>query len=83
MTNKKDKLIDPKTGEVRESSQFAGNENLVNLDDDTTDNQGGDYHTDTESRNPHADEADYISGPSAEGRRTRVDDLEENPSSKK
>lgn len=79
------KIIDPETGEVAKSSQFEGDKSLEDAANNLEETEGGNdpdvkYHTDTEYRNTDVDEAGYVSGPTAEGRRTRVDDLSENPS---
>lgn len=79
------KIEDLETGKVEESSQYEGDEELEevanNLDEtDRSDDSDVKYNTDTEYRNTDVDEAGYVSGPTAEGRRTRVDELSENPS---
>ena len=79
------KVEDPKTGQESDSSQYEGDEGLedvANNLDETERSSDPDvkYHTDTEYRNTDVDEAGYVSGPTAEGRRTRVDELSENPS---
>ena len=77
----KDKIFDPESKEVKDSSQFAGNEELDEATRNSSDADATDYHygTDTEARNPQIDEADEVSAPSAEGRRTR-EKISENPS---
>ncbi|WP_394011534.1 hypothetical protein [Anaerococcus cruorum] len=78
-------IEDLETGKVEESSQYEGDEELEdvanNLDETNRSNDPDvKYNTDTEYRNTDVDEAGYVSGPTAEGRRTRVDELPENPS---
>lgn len=85
MTEDKKNLIDPETGEVRESSQFKGDKEFDEAAANSEETRGGDdpdnkFTTDTEYRNTDIDEAGYVSGPTAEGRRTRVDEISENPS---
>lgn len=87
MTDKKEneKIINPETGKEEETSQFEGDESLENKvksSDQSLNFEDPDvkYTTDTEYRNTTIDEAGQVSGPSAEGRRTRVDELSENPS---
>ena len=87
MTDKKEneKIINPETGKEEETSQFEGDvslENKVKSSDQSLNFEDPDdkYTTDTEYRNSTIDEAGQVSGPSAEGRRTRVDELSENPS---
>ena len=87
MTDRKenDKIIDPETGKEEKTSQFEGNESLekeVKSSDQSLNFEDPDvkYSTDTEYRNNTIDEAGQVSAPSAEGRRTRVDELSENPS---
>ena len=87
MTDKKEneKIINPETGKEEETSQFGGDESLENKvksSDQSLNFEDPDdkYTTDTEYRNSTIDEAGQVSGPSAEGRRTRVDELSENPS---
>ena len=88
MTNNKnenDIIIDPETGEEKQSSQFKGDEELEKAVEDQEETRGGDdpdikFTTDTEYRNTTIDEAGQVSGPTAEGRRTRVDEISENPS---
>ncbi len=85
MTEDKKDILDPETGEEKESSQFEGDESLEEVANNLEETEGehdpdAKFITDTEERNPHSDEADAVSGPTAEGRRTRVDDLPENPS---
>lgn len=79
------KIEDLETGKVKESSQYEGDEELEevanNLEEtDRSNDPDVKYNTDTEYRNTDVDEAGYVSGPTAEGRRTRVDELSENPS---
>ena len=85
--NKKenDIIIDPETGKEKQSSQFEGDEALENAVENEKETRGGDdpdvkFTTDTEYRNTNIDEAGQVSGPTAEGRRTRVDKISENPS---
>ena len=87
MTDKKEneKIINPETGKEEETSQFEGDESLeekVKSSDQSLNFKDPDdkYTTDTEYRNTIIDEAGKVSAPSAEGRRTRVDELSENPS---
>lgn len=84
MTNKKDQLIDPTTGEVKESSQFQGNEELDRAIREADVHNGGDdldrkLSPDQEELKTEVDEADKISNVGVEARRTR-DDISENPS---
>ena len=79
------KVENPKTGQESYSSQYEGDkelEDVANNLDETERSSDPDvkYHTDTEYRNTDVDEAGYVSGPTAEGRRTRTDELPENPS---
>lgn len=79
------KIADPKTGKESGSSQYKGDEELDNVaknseETDRSNDPDVKYNTDTEYRNTDVDEAGYVSGPTAEGRRTRVDELSENPS---
>ena len=87
MTDNKEnkKIVDPETGKEEETSQFDGDKSLEkevkssneSLNFNDIDDK---YSTDTEYRNNTIDEAGQVSAPSAEGRRTRVDELSENPS---
>ncbi|MDU5503999.1 MAG: InlB B-repeat-containing protein [Anaerococcus vaginalis] len=77
--------VDPKTGKESGSSQYKGDEELDTVaknseETDRSNDPDVKYNTDTEYRNTDVDEAGYVSGPTAEGRRTRVDELSENPS---
>ena len=81
----KDTIIDPQTGKESEASQFEGDKNLEKNVKNNKETNGGDdpdvkFTTDTEYRNTPIDEAGQVSAPSAEGRRTRVDEISENPS---
>lgn len=78
-------IVDPETGDEVKSSQFEGDESLEDVANNLDETEGGDdpdvkFSTDTEFRNTDVDEAGYVSGPTAEGRRTRIDELPENPS---
>ena len=82
---KDSKIIDPETGKESKSSQFEGDESLEEVARNLQETESGSdpdvkYNTDTEYRNTDVDEAGYVSGPTAEGRRIRVDELSENPS---
>jgi hypothetical protein len=84
-SNEKNTIIDPQTGKESEASQFKGDESLEKDVKNSKSTDGGDdpdvkFNTDTEYRNTTIDEAGQVSGPSAEGRRTRVDEISENPS---
>ena len=86
--NNKDKVIDPKTGKVSSSSQYDGNEILDKKSRESEANKGGDdidkkYSPDQEALKTEVDEADQISNVGVESRRTREDDLSENPSKDK
>lgn len=79
------KIIDPETGKEAKSSQFEGDESLEEVAKNLQETENGSdpdvkFSTDTEYRNTDVDEAGYVSGPTAEGRRTRIDKLSENPS---
>lgn len=79
------KVQDLETGKVSESSKYEGDEKLEDNAANSEETQRSDdpdvkYNTDTEYRNTDVDEAGYVSSPTAEGRRTRVDKLSENPS---
>ena len=85
---KKDKVIDPKTGKVCCSSQYDGNDELDKKTRASETTKGGDdidkkYSPDQEELKTEVDEADQISNVGVEGRRTREDDLSENPSKDK
>ena len=87
MTDKKEneKIIDPESGKEERTSQFEGDECIEKKVNDDKATEGGDdpdvkFTTDTEYRNTAIDDAGEVSAPSAEGRRTRVDELAENPS---
>ena len=85
MTEDKKDIIDPETGEIKESSEYEGDEQLEEVANNLNETEGGDdpdvkYNADTENRNTTVDEAGYVSGPTAEGRRTRIDEISENPS---
>ncbi len=85
---KKDKVIDPKTGKVCCSSQYDGNDELDKKTRASETAKGGDdidkkYSPDQEELKTEVDEADQISNVGVEGRRTREDDLSENPSKDK
>lgn len=83
--SKNDKLLDPTSGEIKESSQFAGNEELDKKTRQSEAIKGGDdidkkLSPDQEELKTEVDEADQISNVGVEARRTREDDLSENPS---
>ena len=85
---KKDKVIDPKTGKECCSSQYDGNDELDKKTRASETAKGGDdidkkYSPDQEELKTEVDEADQISNVGVEGRRTREDDLSENPSKDK
>ena len=78
-------IIDPQTRKEAEASQFEGDKNLEKNVKNNKETNGGDdpdvkFTTDTEYRNTTIDEAGQVSAPSAEGRRTRGDEISENPS---
>ena len=78
-----EKVTDPETGKETETSQYDGDEKLEEVANNSEEENADPdvkYNTDTEYRNSDVDEAGYVSAPSAEGRRTRVDELSENPS---
>ena len=84
----KHQVIDPSTGEVKDSSQYHGNEELDKSSRESNDTKGGDdldkkYSSDQEHLKTEVDEADQISNVGVEARRTREDDLSENPSKDK
>lgn len=83
--DKKDQVINPRTGEVCCSSQFEGNKELDKKTRESDSTKGGDdidkkYSADQEQLKTEVDEADQISNVGVESRRTREDDLSENPS---
>lgn len=81
---KKHQLIDPSTGEVRDSGQYEGNADLDKKARENGDTKGGDdldkkYSPDQEELKTEVDEADYLSNVGVEARRTR-EEFSENPS---
>ena len=83
--DKKYQVIDPSTGEVKDSSQYHGNKESDKVARENEDTKGGDdldkkYSPDQEELKTDVDEADQVSNVGVESRRTREDDLSENPS---
>lgn len=82
--DKKYQLIDPSTGEVRNSGQYEGNDELDKKTRENGDTNGGDdidrkYSPDQEELKTEVDEADQLSNVGVEARRTR-EHFSENPS---
>lgn len=88
MTDNNEKILDPETGEEVSTSQFEGDKSLDEECKSKKGTEGGNdgdekYVADTENRHTTHDEAGFVSAPSAEGRRTRIDEVSENPSEDK
>ena len=83
-SEKKYQVIDPKTGEVRDSGQYDGNNELDKKARESGETDGGDdldrkYSPDQEELKTEVDEADQLSNVGVEARRSR-EEFSENPS---